>query len=204
MSRGTLYVISAPSGAGKTTILRRVMEMVPGLSFSVSHTTRKPRKGEQDGRDYHFISREHFQKMKDDGLFLEWAEVHGNLYGTSKLAVEEHLAQGEDIILDIDVQGAQQVREALGPKAVFLFILPPSLVELERRLNGRGTDSPETINLRLNNARLEMSDADLYDHVIINDTVERAVEMVKAIVLAERSKRRRDADGRPLVFPDFS
>lgn len=201
MSRGNLFIISAPSGTGKTTILKKVMAQLPGLAFSVSHTTRAPRPGEQDGTDYHFVDRDTFQAMQARGVFLEWAEVHGNLYGTSKELVDEHLAAGTDIILDIDVQGARQIREKNTHQAVFLFIVPPSLEELEKRLAGRNTDSAETITLRMNNARRELADADLYNYVIVNDTVDEAVNVMRSIIIAERCRSRRDAAGRPLSIP---
>ncbi len=200
VSRGTLFVISAPSGTGKTTILKRVMAEVPGLSFSVSHTTRAPRAGEENGVDYHFVDAGRFAAMREAGAFLEWAEVHGNFYGTSLEAVEAGLAGGTDIVLDIDVQGCRQVRAA-APDAVTLFIVPPSWEELERRLAGRGTDAADTVRLRLANARREMADADRYDFVVVNDDLERAVAAVKAVVVAERCRHRRDAVGLPLAIP---
>ncbi len=201
MTTGTLFVISAPSGAGKTTVLKQVMESLSGISFSVSHTTRKPREGEQNEQDYHFVSVDTFQKMQSQNAFLEWAEVHNNYYGTSKSEIDYHLNNGMDIILDIDVQGAQQVKKAESVKAVFIFILPPSFDELEKRLRGRGTDSDETISVRLTNSKKEMEAVDLYDHVIINDSVEEAVVMLRAIILAERSKHGRDANGKPIILP---
>ncbi len=198
MNRGNLFVISAPSGAGKTTILRELFARVSNLAFSVSHTTRPPRAGEKNGRDYHFVSREEFMAMREQGAFLEWAEVHGNLYGTSRKAVEEELGKGIDIFLDIDVQGARQIRAMTGSKAIFLFIAPPSWQELEKRLRGRGTDQEETIRLRLNNARKEMEDAALYDYLVINDRLEEATQMLTAVILAERCRARRDAAGLPI------
>ncbi|MBU0485974.1 MAG: guanylate kinase [Proteobacteria bacterium] len=197
MNRGTLFIISAPSGTGKTTILKNVMAEMAAISFSVSHTTRQPRSGEKNGRDYHFVDRQTFLEMRQKGAFLEWAEVHGNLYGTSKTVVEESLAAGSDIILDIDVQGARQIREAAS-KAVSIFIAPPSMAELEKRLIGRGTDSTETIALRLHNARAEMADLPLYDYVIINDHIKEASEMFRAIILTERSRNRRTIAGKAL------
>ncbi len=197
MSQAKLFVISAPSGAGKTTLLRRVMADLANLSFSVSHTTRSPRTGERDGVDYFFVDRAGFQKMVGEGGFLEWAEVHGNCYGTSRAAVLERLAAGVDVILDIDVQGARQIREA-GVEAVFLFIAPPSWQELERRLAGRGTDSAETIRLRCANARREMTEAGWYDYLVVNDDLREAVETFRAVILAERSRQRRRPDGTPV------
>ena len=158
MSRGNLFVISAPSGAGKSTLLKRLLAEVPNLAFSVSHTTRAPRPGESNGREYHFVDRPTFARMRDDQAFLEWAEVHGNLYGTSRAAIEAQQAKGLDVFLDIDVQGARQLRDCGHPGAIFLFIAPPSWAELEKRLRGRGTDPEETVQLRLNNARREMAE----------------------------------------------
>lgn len=177
------------------------MSIVPGLAFSVSHTTRAPRTGERDGVDYHFVDRQSFLDMRDRGLFLEWAEVHGNLYGTSLSAIDANLTAGTDIILDIDVQGAHQIRKKRKHQAVFLFIIPPSLEELKNRLSGRNTDAKETINLRLANARKELADVDLYDYVIVNDTVENAVDVFRSIIIAERCKNRRSATGQPLTIP---
>ena len=200
MNRGSLFVISAPSGTGKTTILKKVMAAVAGLSFSISHTTRAPRAGEQDGVDYHFVDRDRFVAMRDAGAFLEWAEVHGNFYGTSRAAVDAGLAVGTDIILDIDVQGCRQVRAAASD-AVSLFVVPPSWAELERRLTGRGTDGEETIRLRLANARKEMADIGHYDYVVVNDVLESAVATMIAIIHAERSRHRRTAAGAPMNLP---
>lgn len=197
MSKGILFVISAPSGTGKTTLLKRVMATLGNLEFSISHTTRQPRQGEQDGRDYHFVSRERFEGMIGDGLFLEWARVHDNLYGTSIGAVESQLAGGKDVILDIDVQGASIIRES-GQEAVSIFIAPPSLGVLEARLRGRKTDSEETIALRLKNARDEMAEAGSYDYFLINDQLDEAVQTLSAVIVAERSRRRRRPDGEPV------
>jgi guanylate kinase len=200
--QGNLLVVSAPSGAGKTTILRRILTMVPGIAFSVSHTTRAPRPGERDGEDYHFIAQEQFLEMRAQGDFLEWAEVHGNLYGTSKKAVGEQLALGIDLILDIDVQGARQAREQTEWQSISLFIAPPSWPELERRLTMRNTESVETISLRLANARRELAEMDRYDYVIVNDDLEKAIDAVRAIIIAERSRHRRSVSGQPLALPD--
>ena len=197
MSPGTLFVISAPSGAGKTTLLKRLLAQVQNLAFSVSHTTRQPRSGEVDGRDYHFVDRPTFETMRDNGAFLEWAGVHGNFYGTSRDAVAAQLALGHDVFLDIDVQGARQIRAA-DSGAVFLFVAPPSWQVLEERLRGRGTDSAETVQLRLANARQEMAEANLYDYLIINDQLDPAVEMLRSVILAQRCRSRRDAAGLPI------
>ena len=201
MSHGTLFVISAPSGAGKTTLLKRIMATVPSLGFSVSHTTRPPRPGERNGVDYHFVSREEFATMREAGAFLEWAEVHTNLYGTSKQAVAEKLASGVDVFLDIDVQGARQVKTAGELAAVFLFVAPPSWQELEQRLSGRGTESAETVQIRLANARKEMAEAHWYDYLIVNDDLTAATAMLQAVILAERCRGRRDASGAPVAIP---
>lgn len=174
MKEGILFVVSAPSGAGKTTILRQVMADLPGLVFSVSYTTRMPRQGERDGSDYHFINREVFTQIRSRRPtgFLEWAEVHGNLYGTGREEVDRLLGAGRDVVLDIDVQGAMQVRKKSDP--VLIFIAPPSLAELESRLRKRGTETEVTIALRLENARREMQYADDYDYLIVNDRLAEA------------------------------
>jgi guanylate kinase len=191
--RGSLFIVSAPSGAGKTTVLQRLLQEVPGISFSVSHTTRPARQGEVEGKDYYFVSKEQFSVMRDRHLFLEWAEVHGNCYGTGLQTVEAALEEGEDIVLDIDVQGARQVRKRTD--ATSIFIIPPSMQELSARLSGRGTDSSETVKLRLENSVKELQAAAEYDHVIVNDRVNTAVDMLRAVILARRSAERRNADG---------
>ncbi len=201
MISGQLFIVSAPSGAGKTTILKPVMADLPALSFSVSHTTRAPRDGEIDGRDYHFVNRAVFARMQDNHEFLEFAEVHGNFYGTSLQAVIEQLGSGTDVILDIDVQGTRQIKDNKALNPVTIFIVPPSLAELKRRLTGRATDSEETIRLRLENAIMEMASLDMYDHLIINDQLDEAIEMVKAVILAARSRAKRNRSGAPV--PEF-
>lgn len=191
MNEGMLLVLSAPSGCGKTTILRQVMAELPGLAFSVSHTTRQPRPGEINGRDYHFVSPEQFKSIRDQqpSGFLEWAEVHGNFYGTARQEVESRLTAGMDVVLDIDVQGAEQVRRNAQP--VTVFIAPPSLAELERRLRGRGTESAESLRVRLANAEKEMQAAATYTYLIVNDRLEQAVLALKSVIIAERCRRRR-------------
>ena len=198
MSDTILFVISSPSGGGKTTILRKVMAAMDGLVFSVSHTTREARPREQDGRDYHFVSRDTFHEIESrhPSGFLEWAEVHGNLYGTGRDEVERQLRAGNDVILDIDVQGGMQVRETSSP--VMVFIAPPSLAELEARLRKRATETEETIALRLDNARTELGYTDQYDYLVINDKLDDAVESLRAIIIAERSRRRRSPAGIPV------
>ncbi len=199
MAQGILFVLSAPSGTGKTTLLRKVMACIPGLSFSVSHTTRKPRSGERDGEDYYFVDRQEFLRMQDRDQFLEWAEVHDNLYGTSSEAVARQLAAGRDVVLDIDVQGAAIIRNSgKMTAAVHIFVAPPALAELERRLRGRKTENEETIRLRLENARQEMQSADEYDYLVVNDELEEAAELLGAIIIAERARLRRRPSGEPV------
>ncbi len=203
MADGILFVLSAPSGGGKSTILKQVMASLPGLVFSVSHTTRPPRPGEVAGRDYHFVSREAFlgiQRREASG-FLEWAEVHGNLYGTSSEEVDRHLREGRDVILDIDVQGAMKVIETADP--VTIFIAAPSLDELENRLRKRGTESGKNLALRLKNAKKEMGFTDRYDYLVVNDRLEEAVDSLRSIIIAERCRRRRSLDGKSLDLSGF-
>ncbi len=199
MIEGRLFVISAPSGAGKTTLLKRVMARISGLSFSVSHTTREPRTGEEDGVDYHFISTAVFLDMVEKGLFLEHAEVHGNFYGTSRESVLEQLKKGMDIVLDIDVQGASIVRRSDVLAGVNIFIAPPCLAELERRLRGRETESEENVGVRLKNAVIEMQAARNYDYLIVNDNLEETVDLLIAIVWAERARSHRLPSGKPIT-----
>jgi guanylate kinase len=181
MKRGRLYVIAAPSGAGKTSLLRALLQRRPGLEFSVSCTTRKPRAGERDGKDYHFIDREAFERLQAAGEFIEHANVFGNLYGTRRSVVEAALAEGRDLILEIDWQGAKQVREHL-PEAVQLFILPPSRAELEARLRKRGSDSEEAIARRLRESALEMSHWRNFDYVIVNHNFDAALADLESIL----------------------
>ncbi len=182
---GSLYVVAAPSGAGKTTLVRGLLEADPGVGLSVSTTTRAPRPGEVDGRDYRFTDVDAFKAMVERGEFLEWAKVHGNYYGTSKSWIQAELAAGRDVLLEIDWQGARQVR-SLFPEAVGIFILPPSLEELERRLRGRGTDSDEVIARRLAAAQAEMRHVGEFDYAIINKELQRASEELLLIVRASR------------------
>ncbi len=182
---GTLYIISAPSGAGKTSLVKALVDTMPGLAISVSHTTRPRRDGETDGVDYHFIDADAFQTMVDAGDFLEHAWVFGNAYGTARSSVEAELQAGTDVILEIDWQGARQVRDAL-PGAVSVFILPPSRDELERRLRARGKDSEEVIARRLQEAQGEMSHYDEYDYLVVNDAFGHALEELVAVVRARR------------------
>jgi guanylate kinase len=198
MVKGNIFIISAPSGTGKTTILKKIIATMDNVAFSVSHTTRAPRSVEQEGVDYFFIDNDRFATMRQQGLFLECAEVHGNMYGTSIRAVQEATEQGLDLILDIDVQGARQVKEKLGDKGIFVFIAPPSLQELARRLAGRSTETESAVAMRLENAQEEMKNIDQYDYVIVNDTIVEAVDILKSIIIAERSRKRRNQSGAPL------
>lgn len=182
---GNLYVVAAPSGAGKTTLVRLLLEREREVQLSVSYTTRSPRPGEENGRDYHFIDTASFREMIDRHDFLEWAEVHGNFYGTSQSWIATRLAAGADVLLEIDWQGAQQVR-AKFPQAIGIFILPPSMAELTRRLTGRGTDSEEVIARRLAAAQAEMRHVGEFDYVIINDQLEQALDDLRAVVRASR------------------
>jgi guanylate kinase len=179
--RGNLYVISAPSGAGKTTIVHQVMDMHPNLQFSISYTTRKPRAGETDGIDYFFLDRSNFEQMQDADEFLEFAEVFGHYYGTGRQKVEELRNHGHDVLLEIDWQGAQQVRSRQSD-CCSIFILPPSLAELERRLRGRDTDSDDAIKRRLSEAIDDISHWREFDHVVINDLLEDAIASLHAIL----------------------
>ena len=182
---GTLFIISAPSGAGKTSLLTKLVQEQAGIRTSVSHTTREKRPGEEDGINYHFTTVEAFQKMTSKAAFLEQAEVFGNYYGTEEAWVDSQLSQNTDIILEIDWQGAQQVRK-LKPEAVSIFILPPSKEALFERLNGRGQDSDEVINKRMAQAEEEMSHFLEYDFIVINDQFSEALEQLTAIFLSQR------------------
>ncbi|HEY6290304.1 MAG TPA: guanylate kinase [Terriglobia bacterium] len=185
---GSVIVISAPSGAGKTTFAMRLLRSVPGLRFSVSHTTRRPRPGERDGREYFFVSRRIFERMVARGEFLEWAEVYGNLYGTSWKALRQAQATGRDVLLDIDVQGHRQVRQRLSD-AISIFLLPPSFEELARRLRRRHSDTPEVIERRLADARQEVRRWREYDFLIVNDVISAAERALRAVVVASRCRR---------------
>lgn len=193
---GQLFIVAAPSGAGKTTLVRRLLAIEP-VRLSISTTTRAPRTGEENGVAYHFVSVEAFREQIAAHAFLEWAEVHGNYYGTSKTWIAEQLAAGQDVLLEIDWQGAQQVR-ALFPEAVGIFILPPSMEELTRRLRGRGTDAEAVIERRLMAARDEMRHVGEFDYVIINDELELAlaelVSVVRAARLSLSAQRKRHAE----------
>jgi guanylate kinase len=184
---GLILIISAPSGAGKTTLCNHLLKRFPAMRESVSYTTRSPRPGEVDGRDYHFVSRERFQSMVAEGAFAEWAEVHGNLYGTSLNTLEDARGNGIDLVLDIDCQGARQLKENFAG-GTYVFILPPSMAELRRRLEGRSSDAREVIERRIQRASEEIREARWYDYIIINDLFEKAFEELSAIVTAHSRK----------------
>ena len=187
MKQGLLVVISGPSGTGKGTVCTALMKSVPELSYSVSATTRSPRKGERDGVNYYFLAREAFEGMIEEGGFLEWAKVYDNYYGTPLKKIEERLAEGQDILLEIDTQGALKVMEKC-PEGVFIFLLPPSMEELERRIRGRGTESEESLSRRLGAARAEIGAGRRYEYAVVNDRVDRAVEKIKGILAAEHCR----------------
>jgi guanylate kinase len=189
--RGLLFVLSSPSGAGKSTLSRMLLQAEEQIALSVSYTTRPPRPGEIDGKDYHFTDTATFKEMAAAGAFLEWAHVFGHRYGTPKAPVENELAAGRDVLFDIDWQGAQQLYQEAGPDVVRVFILPPSIGELERRLHTRAQDSDDVIEDRMARAKSEIGHWDGYDYVLINDNVDRCFAQVRQILTAERLKRRR-------------
>lgn len=185
-----MFVVSAPSGTGKTTVVERLVQVVPDLGLSRSYTSRAMRQGEADGVDYNFITRARFEEMVAGNAFLEWADVFGNLYGTCAADAERELAGGRDVVLVIDVQGARQVRARSADRTIGVFVLPPSFDVLERRLRGRSKDPEDAIRRRLATAREEIAAVSEYDYVVVNDALEACVERIKAIVLAERARPR--------------
>jgi guanylate kinase len=189
---GTVFIISAPSGSGKTTLTNRLLSLVSGLQFSISYTTREPRGSEENGREYFFVSRDEFEKMLEDGEFLENANVFGNYYGTARRFLKQATRQGKDLLLDIDVQGAKQVKDKM-PEAVSIFILPPSKLELEQRLRSRSKAENVTlenvIRRRLEEAAREIEKYPNYDYILVNDRLDDSIEQLQAIVLVERSRR---------------
>jgi guanylate kinase len=187
--QGLLFVVSAPSGAGKTSLCRAITDSLENLTHSISYATRAPRPGELDGRDYYFVSQERFQQMVDAGDFAEWARVHSNLYGTSRRVLDDMTAKRVDIILDIDTQGARQIKEKYAT-AVFIFIMPPSLEILEERLRNRKSDHEEEIKKRMRRAREEIKDFALYDYIVVNRDFDRALTELRSIVIAERCRTR--------------
>ncbi len=196
---GTLLIVTAPSGAGKTTLVKGLLERDTAIGLSVSYTTRAPRSGERDGIDYHFIDVPAFLRLRDGGEFVEWAEVHGNYYATSKGWLRQQIAAGADLVLEIDWQGAQQVRRFF-PAAVGVFILPPSMAELERRLRGRGTDSDDVIGRRLLAAQAEMRHLGEFDYVIINNELSVALDDLHAVVRTARLRYANQKQRHPDYF----
>jgi guanylate kinase len=190
-----LLILSSPSGAGKTTLTRKLREKFPSMRFSVSHTTRKPRANETDGKDYHFVDRKQFEELVQREAFLEWAQVHENYYGTSLAEIERAKSDStcSGIIFDIDYQGARQIRAKV-PDAVAVFILPPSMIELERRLRGRASESEEAVRKRFAAAHVEIEHYGFFDYLVVNDDVNEAFRHLEGIVLAERSRRTRRAE----------
>ena len=187
---GLPIIISAPSGAGKTTLCQALKKRLPDLNFSVSHTTRSPRNNEQNGVDYHYISKEKFLEMTDRGEFLEWAKIHGNYYGTARTNVENTLQKGKDLVLELDVQGVEALRN-LKYKGVYIFILPPSMQELEKRLTKRGTESDDQIKQRLEAGKKEIAKSHLYDFAVTNVDIDESVETILSIILAEKKRMNR-------------
>ncbi len=187
---GLLFVVSAPSGAGKTTLCRALTNEIDNLRHSISYTTRNPRPGEVDGKDYYFVALGRFREMIEAGDFAEWAEVHSNFYGTSRRVLDSMRADGIDVILDIDTQGARQIRQKYKDEAVFIFIMPPSLEILEERLRNRRSDLDEEIKKRMQRARDEMSDFGLYDYVIVNRDFSRALIEIRSVIIAEHCRTR--------------
>jgi guanylate kinase len=196
---GSLFVIVAPSGAGKTSLVRGLLQNETDVRLSVSFTTRQPRPGERDGIDYRFIGVEEFERLRSEGEFLEWARVHDNLYGTSRAWIEAQMAKGQDIILEIDCQGAEQVKR-LYPDAVGIFIAPPSIEELARRLRARAQDEESVIQRRIDAAQAELAQAERFEYVIINQEFDIALEQLRAVVRAARVRYSRQLARSPVVF----
>jgi guanylate kinase len=202
MNRGMLIVVSSPSGGGKGTLIDRVLKTVPNVSYSVSFTTRSPRPSEEDGREYFFVDRATFEAMIERGDFLEWADVYGHLYGTSCMQVERERAAGHDIILEIDVQGAESIRKKI-PDAVSIFILPPSFELLRERLLARGTDSAEALERRMRGAPSEVEQYRHFQYVILNDDINRASQQLAAVIYSERARRERQEVNLRSALEDF-
>jgi guanylate kinase len=199
---GNLFIVCAPSGAGKTSLVDALLEREPDIRLSISYTTRAPREGERDGVDYHFVDRARFEAMIAAGDFLEHANVHGNYYGTSRAWIEREIAGDHDVLLEIDWQGARQVR-TIFPALVGVFILPPSIAELRRRLQGRGKDSPETIERRIAGAREEISHVLEFEYIIVNDRFEQALEDIRSVVRAARVSRARQSIRHSKLIDEF-
>ncbi len=190
---GQIFVFSAPSGAGKSTIAEALMERVEGLAYSISHTSRPPRGSEQDSVDYHFVSRSTFREMIEKNAFLEWAQVHGHLYGTSLAAIHKQVSAGFDLLMDVDVQGGRNIKKQ-SPDSVLIFLLPPSLKVLENRLKARGTDDPSVVRKRMAQASEEIESCSRYDYIVINDDLENAIHEAQSIIVSERCRRARRMD----------
>lgn len=186
MKKGLLIVVSGPSGTGKGTVCGELLDSMPELAYSISATTRAPRAGEVDGKNYYFLTKERFEELVAEGGFLEYANVYGNYYGTPLVKIQERLAEGNDILLEIDTQGALEVMKKC-PDGLFIFLLPPSLGELERRIRGRGSETEESLKKRLGNAKAEIAIGEKYKYVVVNDTVKKAVARIKSIIVAEHA-----------------
>ncbi len=200
--KGNLIIISSPSGGGKGTLIREVLKIVPKIGYSVSFTTREMREGEANGRDYFFVSRSEFEELIEKGEFLEFAKVHGNFYGTSIRQVEAEIENGRDVILEIDVQGAENVLRKM-PDAVNIFILPPSYQVLEKRLRARATEKEEDLNVRLKNSLAEVEKFSMFEFIVINDSVAEAAHELNSIILAERLRRIRQMDAIRGILDSF-
>ncbi len=190
---GQIFVFSAPSGTGKSTIAEALMERVEALAYSISHTSRRPRGSEQDGVDYHFVTRSTFKEMIEQNAFLEWAEVYGHLYGTSLAAINAQISAGFDILMDVDVQGGRNVKKQF-PESVLIFLLPPSLETLEDRLTTRGTDDPSVVRKRMAQVSKEIKSCSWYDYIVINDDLEKAIHEAQCVIMSERCRRVRRMD----------
>jgi guanylate kinase len=188
-----LIIVSSPSGAGKTTLCKKLLGEFDDLRFSTSHTTRKPRQGEVDGKDYFFVSEEEFERMVEDELFIEWAFVHGNRYGTARAEVRAAAIKGKDLLFDVDFQGSQQIKEQY-PEAISVFVLPPSIHELQSRLRARGTESETSMERRFKAALEEIAHHDLFNYMLVNDNLDLAYKKLRAIIIAERCRHHRVAD----------
>ena len=186
MKKGLLIVVSGPSGTGKGTVCGELLDSTPELAYSISATTRAPRAGEVDGKNYYFLTKERFEELIAEGGFLEYAKVYGKYYGTPLVKIQERLAEGDDILLEIDTQGALEVMKKC-PDGLFIFLLPPSLGELERRIRGRGSETEESLKKRLGNAKAEIAVGEKYKYVVVNDTVKKAVARIKSIIVAEHA-----------------
>lgn len=196
---GQLFVISAPSGTGKSTVAMAVRQRVPGLGYSISHTTRKPRGNERNGIDYHFVDDETFTKMIDEGAFVEWAKVYDNFYGTSSSDLQDLTASGLDVLMDVDIQGGRNIKKRF-PDSVLIFLLPPSLEELERRLRKRGTDDEPVIESRMEIAADDIKNCVWYDYIIVNDKLETAIDETQSIIVSERCLTERQLPGIRKLF----